>query len=86
MAGAAVYVWHVDHQGRYSMYTQGATDENIPVGMTERFVATYQAAGGAADLHVIPDMPHGFITRDVERPESVAAVALIADFVRSQAE
>ncbi|MCU1396662.1 MAG: intradiol ring-cleavage dioxygenase, partial [Ilumatobacteraceae bacterium] len=33
LVGAAVYVWHVDHQGRYSMYTQGATDENYLRGV-----------------------------------------------------
>ncbi len=26
--GAAIYVWHCDAQGRYSMYDQGAVDEN----------------------------------------------------------
>ena len=26
--GAAIYVWHCDSQGRYSMYDQGAVDEN----------------------------------------------------------
>ncbi|MGC5023318.1 intradiol ring-cleavage dioxygenase [Tsukamurella sp. DT100] len=27
-AGAAVYVWHCDREGRYSLYTAGATDQN----------------------------------------------------------
>ncbi len=27
-AGAAVYVWHCDGQGRYSMYSEGVTEEN----------------------------------------------------------
>jgi protocatechuate 3,4-dioxygenase beta subunit len=35
LVGAAVYIWHVDHQGRYSMYTQGATDENYLRGVQE---------------------------------------------------
>ena len=26
-AGAAVYIWHCDAQGRYSMYTQGVEDQ-----------------------------------------------------------
>lgn len=27
-AGAAVYVWHCDADGRYSLYSEGATDQN----------------------------------------------------------
>jgi protocatechuate 3,4-dioxygenase beta subunit len=35
MAGAAVYVWHCDIDGRYSMYSQGATNENYLRGVQE---------------------------------------------------
>jgi protocatechuate 3,4-dioxygenase beta subunit len=34
-AGAAVYLWHCDQQGRYSMYSQGVTDENYLRGVQE---------------------------------------------------
>jgi protocatechuate 3,4-dioxygenase beta subunit len=27
-AGTAVYIWHCDREGRYSMYSQGVTDQN----------------------------------------------------------
>jgi protocatechuate 3,4-dioxygenase beta subunit len=33
LAGAAVYVWHCDQAGRYSMYTQGAENENYLRGV-----------------------------------------------------
>jgi protocatechuate 3,4-dioxygenase beta subunit len=33
--GAAVYVWHCDREGRYSMYSQGATDQNYLRGVQE---------------------------------------------------
>jgi protocatechuate 3,4-dioxygenase beta subunit len=33
LAGSAVYVWHCDQQGRYSMYSQGVTDENYLRGV-----------------------------------------------------
>jgi protocatechuate 3,4-dioxygenase beta subunit len=36
--GAAVYVWHCDRDGRYSLYGQGVTDQNYLRGV--------QAAGG----------------------------------------
>jgi protocatechuate 3,4-dioxygenase beta subunit len=35
LAGAAVYVWHCDQQGRYSMYSNGATNENHLRGVQE---------------------------------------------------
>jgi protocatechuate 3,4-dioxygenase beta subunit len=38
LTGAAVYAWHCDQQGRYSLYTDGAQNENYLRGV--------QAAGG----------------------------------------
>ncbi len=35
MAGAAVYVWHCDQDGRYSLYSQGVTNENYLRGVQE---------------------------------------------------
>lgn len=35
LAGAAVYVWHCDREGRYSLYSQGATDQNYLRGVQE---------------------------------------------------
>ena len=32
-AGVAVYVWHCDSQGRYSMYSDGVTDQNYLRGV-----------------------------------------------------
>lgn len=33
LAGAAVYLWHADTQGRYSMYSNGVTNENYLRGV-----------------------------------------------------
>lgn len=38
LAGAAVYAWHCDREGRYSLYSDGVTEENYLRGV--------QAAGG----------------------------------------
>ena len=35
LAGAAVYLWHCDREGRYSMYSEGVTDENYLRGVQE---------------------------------------------------
>jgi protocatechuate 3,4-dioxygenase beta subunit len=33
LANAAVYLWHCDREGRYSLYSQGATDQNYLRGV-----------------------------------------------------
>jgi protocatechuate 3,4-dioxygenase beta subunit len=35
LAGAAVYVWHCDQEGRYSLYSEGVTDQNYLRGVQE---------------------------------------------------
>ena len=35
LTGAAVYLWHCDAEGRYSLYTEGATEENYLRGVQE---------------------------------------------------
>ena len=35
LPGAAVYIWHCDAEGRYSLYSQGVTDENYLRGVQE---------------------------------------------------
>ncbi|MET0832060.1 MAG: intradiol ring-cleavage dioxygenase [Acidimicrobiia bacterium] len=35
LAGAAVYAWHCDREGRYSMYSDGVTNENYLRGVQE---------------------------------------------------
>jgi protocatechuate 3,4-dioxygenase beta subunit len=35
LAGAALYLWHCDREGRYSMYSDGVTDQNYLRGVQE---------------------------------------------------
>ncbi|HEX6787069.1 MAG TPA: intradiol ring-cleavage dioxygenase [Acidimicrobiales bacterium] len=35
VSGAAVYMWHCDRDGQYSLYSQGATDQNYLRGVQE---------------------------------------------------
>ncbi|MBL7495467.1 intradiol ring-cleavage dioxygenase [Frankia sp. CNm7] len=48
-AGAAVYVWHCDREGRYSMYSAGVTDQNYLRG-----VQIADAAGAVRFTSVFP--------------------------------
>ncbi len=49
LAGAAVYVWHADGQGRYSMYSTGVTDQTFLRG-----VQATNAQGTATFTSVFP--------------------------------
>jgi protocatechuate 3,4-dioxygenase beta subunit len=59
--GVAVYVWHCDSQGRYSMYSDGVTDQNYLRGVqvadstgTVRFTSVFPACydGRWPHIHV----------------------------------
>lgn len=49
LVGAAVYIWHCDAEGRYSLYSQGATDQNYLRGVQE-----VDAAGQVTFTTVFP--------------------------------
>jgi protocatechuate 3,4-dioxygenase beta subunit len=67
LAGAAVYLWHCDQTGRYSLYSQGATQENYLRGVqaadadgdltfTSIFPAAYQGRWPHIHFEVYPDV------------------------------
>ena len=67
IAGAAVYIWHCDREGRYSLYSQGATDENYLRGVqaagadgvvtfTSIFPACYQGRWPHIHFEVYPTL------------------------------
>ncbi len=64
--GAAVYVWHCDREGRYSLYSQGITDQNYLRGVqiadangkvrfTSIFPACYSGRWPHIHFEVYPD-------------------------------
>ncbi|MUN62647.1 3,4-dioxygenase subunit beta [Kocuria sediminis] len=65
-AGVAVYVWHCDREGRYSMYSEGVTDQNYLRGVqiadddgrvrfTSIFPACYPGRWPHIHFEVYPD-------------------------------
>ena len=59
LAGGAVYIWHCDREGRYSLYSQGATNENYLRGVQEtddrgqvRFVTIFPACYSGRWPHI----------------------------------
>jgi protocatechuate 3,4-dioxygenase beta subunit len=58
-AGVAVYVWHCDREGRYSMYSHGVTDQNYLRGVqvagadgTVRFTTVFPACYSGRWPHI----------------------------------
>ncbi len=58
---------------------QGTADQNLPVPVTEQFVAAYRDASGIIELEMFPDMGHGF--GYTAGPETDRAVDLMKKFV-----
>lgn len=67
LAGAAVYVWHCDRAGRYSIYSPGATDANYlrgvqvtgadgTAGFTTIFPGCYPGRWPHVHFEVYPDL------------------------------
>ncbi|WP_369054354.1 dioxygenase family protein [Kineococcus terrestris] len=85
--GAAVYVWHCDREGRYSMYSEGVEDENYLRGVqvvgadgtvefTSVFPACYSGRWPHVHFEVYPDLDS---TADEANAVAVSQVALPQD-------
>jgi len=61
---------------------QGTDDDNVPLSISERFVATYRAAGGSVERELFPGMPHAFAREP--GAESDRAIALMKAFLGRQ--
>ena len=55
-----------------TIIVQGTADDNLPVPVTEQFVAAYREAGGDIEVELFPGMPHMF--GNTPGPESDRAV------------
>lgn len=79
LAGGAVYAWHCDAVGRYSMYSDGVTDENYLRGVVEA-----DANGNATFRSVFPGCyPGRWPHIHFEVYESVAAATGGADPIKT---
>jgi acetyl esterase len=61
-----------------TLIVQGTADNNLPVPVTEQFVAAYREAGGDIELELFPDMPHLFA--NTPGHESDRAILLMKKF------
>jgi protocatechuate 3,4-dioxygenase beta subunit len=87
MAGAAVYLWHCDQAGRYSMYSQGVQNENYLRGVqaagadgivsfSSIFPACYSGRWPHIDFEVYPNLD---AANDVGNKISTSQIALPQD-------
>ena len=65
-----------------TLIVQGTADDNVPLSIPHRFVEAYRAAGGAVELELFPDMPHGFARNP--GAESDRALEIVKAFVARQ--
>lgn len=65
-----------------TLIVQGTADDNVPLSVSQRFVEAYRAAGGAVELELFPDMPHGFARNP--GPEADRALEIMKTFVARQ--
>ncbi|MET7426375.1 intradiol ring-cleavage dioxygenase [Dactylosporangium sp. NPDC005555] len=86
-AGVAVYVWHCDREGRYSLYSQGVTDQNYLRGVqiadaqgkvrfTSIFPACYSGRWPHIHFEVYPDQAS---IADASKAIATSQVALPKD-------
>ena len=86
-AGAAVYAWHCDAEGRYSMYSQGVENENYLRGVQEAdadgmvtfqsvFPACYQGRWPHIHFEVYPSLD---LAVDAGNKIATSQIALPAD-------
>ena len=78
LADAAVYIWHCDREGRYSLYSQGAEDQNYLRGVqaagddgmvtfTSIFPACYSGRWPHIHFEVYPSIVRGVGRRQPDR-------------------
>jgi protocatechuate 3,4-dioxygenase beta subunit len=87
LAGAAVYVWHCDREGRYSLYSQGVTNENYLRGVQEtdasgvaEFTSIYPACYSGRWPHIHFEVyPSVAAATGAGSKEATSQIALPAD-------
>jgi protocatechuate 3,4-dioxygenase beta subunit len=93
--GVAVYVWHCDREGRYSMYSEGVTDENYLRGVqiagadgkvtfTSIFPACYTGRWPHIHFEVYPDEASITDTANVIATSQVALPKDVCDTVYAE--
>jgi protocatechuate 3,4-dioxygenase beta subunit len=92
LAGAAVYVWHCDREGRYSRYSEGATDQNYLRGVqgadsngilefTSIYPACYSGRWPHIHFQVYPSVADATAASNVLATSQIALTEDVSDTV-----
>jgi protocatechuate 3,4-dioxygenase beta subunit len=92
MSAAAVYVWHCDREGRYSMYSDGATEANYlrgvqaaradgVVSFTSIYPACYSGRWPHVHFEVYPSVADATAARNVLATSQIALTENVCDTV-----
>jgi protocatechuate 3,4-dioxygenase beta subunit len=92
LVGAAVYLWHCDREGRYSMYSSGVTNENYLRGVQETdgdgkvtfrsvFPAAYSGRWPHAHFEVYPSVDDATSSSSKLRTSQLALPEDVCDAV-----
>ncbi len=92
LVGAAVYLWHCDREGRYSMYSSGVTNENYLRGVQETdsdgkvtflsiFPAAYSGRWPHAHFEVYPSVDEATGSSSKLRTSQLALPEDVCDVV-----
>jgi len=61
-----------------------ANDQNHPLEMQERFIASYRKRGGAIEVHTFDGLPEHRMVPSPSQPETMRAIETITAFIRRQ--
>lgn len=61
-----------------------ANDQNHPLEMQERFIASYRKRGGAIEVHTFDGLPEHRMVPSPGKPETMHFIDIVSEFIRRQ--
>jgi acetyl esterase/lipase len=59
-----------------------ANDQNHPLPMQERFIASYRERGGAIEVHTFDGLPEHRMVPSADQPETLRFIDIVTEFIR----
>jgi len=59
-----------------------ANDQNHPLPMQERFIASYRERGGAIEVHTFDGLPEHRMVPSADKPETLRFIDTVTEFIR----
>jgi hypothetical protein len=62
-----------------------ANDQNHPLEMQERFIASYRKRGGVIEVHTFEGLPEHRMVPSPDKPETMRFIDTVTAFIRRRA-